>query len=90
MQTPSTHRQQLTPSNAPTPQIGVSNLQQSPVTSTPMPQRPSPRQPLAGLSVNTGGPSGFAGYGMSAGLKVSNPTGTRNGEHARAVMRSRG
>jgi E3 ubiquitin-protein ligase CCNP1IP1 len=90
MKTPLNHRQQLAPGNALTPRIGLANQQQNRFTGTPMPQRPSPRQPLAGLSVNTGGPSGFTGYGMSAGLKVSNPAGPGNGEHGRTVMRPRG
>jgi E3 ubiquitin-protein ligase CCNP1IP1 len=55
-----------------------------------MPQhRVSPRQPLANLNGNSPGP-GFAGYGMSAGLKVSNPAGSGANGFSRPVVRSRG
>lgn len=57
-----------------------------------MPQRRSPagRQPLSNLNGNTVTGSGFAGYGMSAGLKISNPAGTVANGLERPVMRSRG
>jgi E3 ubiquitin-protein ligase CCNP1IP1 len=92
MQTPSTHRQRLMPGNDPTPRPGFANLHSIGVARTPMlsSQRISPRQPLANLSGNNAGPTGFAGYGMSAGLKVSNPTGAAAQGLARPVMRSRG
>ena len=92
MQTPSTHRQRLAPGNDPTSQPGFVNLHSTGIARTPMlpPQRTSPRQPLANLSGNNAGPTGFAGYGMSAGLKVSNPTGAGIHGLARPVMRSRG
>jgi E3 ubiquitin-protein ligase CCNP1IP1 len=92
MQTPSTHRQRLAPGNDPTPRPGFVNLHSTGIARTPMlpPQRTSPRQPLANLSGNNAGPTGFAGYGMSAGLKVSNPTGAGIHGLARPVMRSRG
>jgi E3 ubiquitin-protein ligase CCNP1IP1 len=91
MQTPSTHRQRLAPGNDPTPRPGFVNLHSTGIARTPMlpPQRTSPRQPLANLR-NNAGPTGFAGYGMSAGLKVSNPTGAGIHGLARPVMRSRG
>jgi hypothetical protein len=92
MQTPSTHRQRLAPGNDPTSQPGFVNLHSTGIARTPMlpPQRISPRQPLSNLSGNNSGPTGFAGYGMSAGLKVSNPTGAGTHGLARPVMRSRG
>jgi E3 ubiquitin-protein ligase CCNP1IP1 len=92
MQTPSTHRQRLATGNDPTPRPGFATLHSTGIARTPMlpPQKISPRQPLANLSGNNSGPTGFAGYGMSAGLKVSNPTGAGTHGLARPVMRSRG
>ena len=91
MQTPSTHRQRLAPGNGPSPRMGLANLQSNAVAGTPMQQqRPSPRQPFAALNNNTVSGTGFAGYGMSAGLKVSNPAGTNSNGFARPVVRSRG
>ncbi|KAF8861801.1 cyclin B1 interacting protein-like protein 1 [Acephala macrosclerotiorum] len=72
MQTPSTHRQPLAPENVPTPRVDPSNLRSNSVPGLPAPQQ---RPPLSGLNVNRASPRGFAGYGMSAGLKVSNPNG---------------
>ncbi|CZR63206.1 related to lactose regulatory protein [Phialocephala subalpina] len=77
MQTPSTHRQPLAPGNVPTPRQGPSNLRPNSVPGLPGPQQ---RPPLSGLNVNRASPRGFAGYGMSAGLKVSNPAGAAPGE----------
>lgn len=54
---------------------------------------PMGRQPLLNLSSNSAGGSGFSGYGMSAGMKVSNPAGSMaNGVNGveRPVLRSRG
>lgn len=51
--------------------------------------RVSPRQPLASLNGNSPGP-GFSGYGMSAGMKVSNPAGSGANGFSRPVIRSRG
>jgi E3 ubiquitin-protein ligase CCNP1IP1 len=92
MQTPSTHRQRLATGNDPTPRPGFATLHSTGIARTPMlpPQRISPRQPLTNLSGNNAGPAGFAGYGMSAGLKVSNPTGAGAHGQSRPVMRSRG
>ncbi|TVY33995.1 E3 ubiquitin-protein ligase [Lachnellula subtilissima] len=88
IQTPSTHRQRFAPENQPLPRLGPSNMQFNGPIGTPMPQkRPSPRQPLVNLGANTGGGSGFAGYGMSAGMKVSNPA-SANGA-TRPLVRSR-
>jgi E3 ubiquitin-protein ligase CCNP1IP1 len=50
-------------------------------------KRQSPRTALASISGNGG--SAFAGYGMSAGLKVSNQMGTQN-NIGRPQVRSRG
>ncbi|KAJ5042422.1 uncharacterized protein L3040_004971 [Drepanopeziza brunnea f. sp. 'multigermtubi'] len=77
MQTPSSHRQQMASFPIGRPNNGVSGNSQP---------RLSPRQPLGNLNGNT---SGFTGYGMSAGLKVSNPTGGRAGVMGRPVIGSR-
>lgn len=90
MQTPSTHRQQIhAGTNLSTNSMGFPNPHVNSVSrgSTHLP-RASPRQGLAPISVNSA-PTGFAGYGMSAGLKVSNPPGSvLNG--SRPPNRSRG
>ena len=92
IQTPSTHRQRLGSGNAPAPRIGLVSLQSNGISTTPMLQQrafPSCRQPLFNLNANAATGHGFAGYGMSAGLKVSNPAGSiANVE--RPVIRSRG
>lgn len=89
IQTPSTHRQRLASGNVPVPRIGLANLPGNSVPAAPMPQhRVSPRQPLANPNGNSPGP-GFAGYGMSAGLKVSNPAGSGANGFSRPVVRSR-
>ena len=92
VQTPSTHRQRLAVGNGPTARTGHAIRQPSVINRTPSlpPQRISPRQPLASLSGNHCSPSGFAGYGMSAGLKVSNSTGAAIQGLARASNASRG
>jgi E3 ubiquitin-protein ligase CCNP1IP1 len=91
IQTPSTHRQRLASGNLPPPRIELANLPGNNVLGASVPQqRISPRQPLAGLSGNSPGLSGFAGYGMSAGLKVSNPAGSGGNGFARPAVRSRG
>jgi hypothetical protein len=90
VQTPSTHRQRLASGNCP-PQIGLPNVPGNGVSGAPMPQhRISPRQPLANLNGNSPGPSGFAGYGMSAGMKVSNQAGSGASGFSRPIVRSRG
>jgi len=87
VQTPSTHRQRLAPGNQPTPRLGPAHAQFNGAIGTPMLQkRASPRQPLANLGTNAGN-SGLAGYGMSAGMKVSNLSA--NGA-PRPAVRSRG
>jgi E3 ubiquitin-protein ligase CCNP1IP1 len=69
----------------------MANLPGNSVLGASVPQhRVSPRQPLASLNGNGPGPTGFAGYGMSAGLKVSNPTGSGGNGFARPAVRSRG
>ena len=85
MQTPSTHRQRL-PSRSfvPTTRMGTANMH----ANNPSPLRrgnATNRSPLANLNGNIG----FAGYGMSAGLKVSNTTDTPNDVFPRSVVRSR-
>jgi len=66
-------------------------VQSNHVSNTPRSyRRISPRDPLGGLSGNAGNSSGFAGYGMSAGLKVSNLSGAGTGGFIRPAARSRG
>ncbi|KAH8678619.1 hypothetical protein BGZ60DRAFT_428455 [Tricladium varicosporioides] len=82
--------QQFQTQQQPTPRLGITNFHSNAGTirpstgnfqsnnppATPMPQlRPSPRAPLASLNNGHASAPPFAGYGMSAGLKVSNPTG---------------
>lgn len=88
MQTPSTHRQRLAPGNGYAPRVGgMNNVQPNTMAGTPMPGRTSSgRSPMATINNN----SGFAGYGMSAGLKVSNPAITTANSFPRPVVRSRG
>ncbi|PMD30578.1 hypothetical protein L207DRAFT_473535 [Hyaloscypha variabilis F] len=92
IQTPSTHRQRLASGNIPPPRIGQANLPGNgapgPLGAQKAQHRASPRQPLANINGNSPG-SGFAGYGMSAGLKVSNPAGSGVNAFSRPVVRSR-
>lgn len=95
MHTPSTNRQSIAPTNAPAtgpaPRIGLSSIHPGGVSGVPNLQyRSSPRQPLASLNTNSISPSGFAGYGMSAGLKVSNPAAAAINGLGRPIIRSRG
>ncbi|RKF81579.1 putative cyclin b1 interacting protein 1 [Golovinomyces cichoracearum] len=83
MQTPSTHRTKLPHGNF-HPQIGSTNVINRPTIQQQC-QR-SPRDPLSNLSNNNN--SGFTGYGMSAGLKVSNSTTVPSGS-SRPILRSR-
>lgn len=69
-QTPSTHRQRLS-TQIPRTQSVSQNIGISPNLPRAVPNR----QPLTGLSANSLS-SGFAGHGLSAGLKVSNPAGS--------------
>jgi len=87
-ETPSSHRQRLTTGASPRT---LQNLQNNHIASIPTPQiRTTPsRQPLAGLSANNSLGSGFAGYGLTAGMKVSNPAGAVANGLARPVIRSR-
>ncbi|POS88162.1 hypothetical protein EPUL_000322 [Erysiphe pulchra] len=67
MQTPSTHRTKFTHGKL-QPQVGaISGLEKSFLQKQ---YRISPREPMGNLGSNN---AGFTGYGMSAGLKVSNP-----------------
>ncbi|KFY30820.1 hypothetical protein V493_01630 [Pseudogymnoascus sp. VKM F-4281 (FW-2241)] len=69
-QTPSSQRQRL--NGEPNVGIAVTNMQNSRSLSTPMQPRNSPARGLFGGARSNGpGGNGFAGYGMSAGLKVS-------------------
>jgi len=86
IQTPSTHRQRLASGNiTSTPRVGMINLQANNNTPTHR-VNPTGRSPLANLSGNIG----FAGYGMSAGLKISNPTGMVNNSLPNHVIRPKG
>jgi E3 ubiquitin-protein ligase CCNP1IP1 len=84
----STHHQPLQPTNhQATPRPFAANFQSNSVVGTPMlHKRQSPRTVLGNISGNG---SAFAGYGMSAGLKVSNQMGTQN-NIGRPQVRSRG
>ena len=55
-----------------------------------MPRRSPSDRPVANLNGNSSVGSGFSGYGMSAGLKVSNPTSTAATGFANPITRSRG
>ncbi|KFX95592.1 hypothetical protein V490_03766 [Pseudogymnoascus sp. VKM F-3557] len=69
-QTPSSQRQRL--NGEPNVGMAVSNMQITRSLSTPVQPRHSPARGLfAGVRSNGSGGNGFAGYGMSAGLKVS-------------------
>ncbi|RKF78175.1 putative cyclin b1 interacting protein 1 [Golovinomyces cichoracearum] len=83
MQTPSTHRTKLPHGNF-HPQIGSTNIINKPTIQQQY--QTSPRDPLSNLSNNNN--SGFTGYGMSAGLKVSNSTTVPSGS-SRPILRSR-
>jgi E3 ubiquitin-protein ligase CCNP1IP1 len=83
-----THRQRMVPGNPPIPRVGLANFSPNNLSTTPMLQRASTgRSPLTQLNGNN---SGFAGYGMSAGLKVSNPAGSIVNNFRKPIIRSRG
>jgi E3 ubiquitin-protein ligase CCNP1IP1 len=69
---------------------GLSGLETNSVSGTPMPQRSPGRPPLTNLNGNAAIAPGFSGYGMSAGLKVSNPPGTTTIGSTDVDLRSRG
>jgi hypothetical protein len=87
IQTPSTHRQRLNSNTAPAPRTGLINLQPHGISNTPMPHQTI--SPIGRQTTSVGG-TGFAGYGMSAGMKVSNPAGSVANGLERPVNRSRG
>lgn len=74
--------------------MGLANLQNGRTASAPLSQqRETPaRQPLTSLSPNGAGSYTFAGYGMSAGVKVSHPVAAAqsNSLGGRPTVRSRG
>ncbi|KAF4633541.1 hypothetical protein G7Y89_g4578 [Cudoniella acicularis] len=97
------HRQRQS-QQPPTPRLGManfqsntSNFQQNPTNfqsinpiGTPMQQSgPSPRAPLSSINNNVSNGAQFANYGMSAGLKVSNPTSAAANGAQRPLIRSR-
>lgn len=91
IQTPSTHRQRLPSRNGPALRVGLGSLQSNSVPGTPMTRRsPSDRPPLGSLNGNSSVGPGFSGYGMSAGLKVSNQATTTSNGFANPIIRSRG
>lgn len=91
--TPSSHRQPLTSGNFPPVSIGMNNLQHH-MAGTPLPLSQgrvtvTPRRtPLSSLNANVGQTSGFAGYGMRAGLKVGNQGASVASECSRPIVRS--
>ncbi|KFY11045.1 hypothetical protein V492_04708 [Pseudogymnoascus sp. VKM F-4246] len=69
-QTPSSNRQRL--NGEPNAGVVMANMQNHRSLSTPMQPRVSPARGLfGGMRPTASGGNGFAGYGMSAGLKVS-------------------
>ncbi|KAL3427325.1 hypothetical protein PVAG01_00834 [Phlyctema vagabunda] len=88
-QTPSSHRQRFAASNLseqhmiPPVQTNVNPLgtPYASLKATPA------RSPLKNIGHNA---NGFAGYGMSAGLKSSNPTGNMTADFGKPVARPRG
>lgn len=71
--------------------MGMNNLQNR-MVGTPLPLthgRATPRRtPLSDLNANAGQTSGFAGYGMRAGLKAGNPGALVASEFSRPSVRS--
>jgi E3 ubiquitin-protein ligase CCNP1IP1 len=95
LHTPSTNRQRLAPTNAatsdPAPHIRLPSIHTGGISGVSNSQhRSMSRQPLANLTTNSISPSGFAGYGLSAGLKVSNSAATVANGLGRPIVRSRG
>lgn len=85
-QTPSSQRQRL--NGEPNVGIAVSNMN-SRSLSTPMQPRHSPARGLfGGVRSNGSGGNGFAGYGMSAGLKVSHTPPLLGVDGMRSVSRT--
>ncbi|OBT42583.1 hypothetical protein VE00_07101 [Pseudogymnoascus sp. WSF 3629] len=85
-QTPSSQRQRL--NGEPNVGIAVSNMI-SRSLSTPMQPRHSPARGLfGGVRSNGSGGNGFAGYGMSAGLKVSHTPPLLGVDAMRSVSRT--
>jgi E3 ubiquitin-protein ligase CCNP1IP1 len=74
--------------------MGLASLQNGRTASAPLAQhRGTPaRQPLTSLSPNGASNYAFAGYGMSAGVKVSHPVAAAQSNilGARPTVRSRG
>ncbi|KAH8808911.1 cyclin B1 interacting protein-like protein 1 [Xylogone sp. PMI_703] len=87
IETPSSHRRPLGATTYP----GLEHTQQSnPARAMQSQRRSTPNRPPLGGQINSGSAMpGLAGYGMSAGVKVSNPVGTSVGGFARPTIRSR-
>ncbi|CAG8979840.1 hypothetical protein HYALB_00002612 [Hymenoscyphus albidus] len=86
IQSGTTHRQPLGNNNPQAPSR-TANFQANSVSGTPMVH--SARRPLSNLNPNNAGGSAFAGYGMSAGVKVSNGSGTSGNLGVGPPLRSR-
>ncbi|KAG0652849.1 RING-type E3 ubiquitin transferase CCNB1IP1 [Hyphodiscus hymeniophilus] len=92
VQTPSTHRHRLGSGIAPGARTVLANIQSTGISRTPIPHpniSPSDRQALSSLNPNAATGPGFAGYGLTAGLKVSNPARSPANAVERPVIRSR-
>ncbi|RFU30158.1 hypothetical protein B7463_g6166, partial [Scytalidium lignicola] len=88
LQTPSSHRHPLVASTPHLSHPGF-DIQQSILDGATQTQRRStPNRPLFGTSGSS--IPGLAGYGMSAGVKASNPMVTSAGGFTRPTIRSRG
>ena len=90
IQTPSTHRQRL---GAADPRMGLASSHSTGFLSNIVPYpriSPSGRQALSTLNANVATGPGFTGYGLTAGLKVSNPAGSPANGVERPMIRSRG
>lgn len=92
-QTPSSHRQRLATELGPS--TGIASLHQNGRTaSAPISEKRSASipSPLTSMSPNGNNRYSFAGYGMSAGMKVSQPPMVAQGVSggSRSTFRSRG
>lgn len=94
--TPSSHRQPVPLGPSSSVGLNFSNLEHRQQFSTPQPQNldaTSSRHPLSNISPNlNSNQPGFAGYGLSGGMKISRPAGAQsvNTNLSRPIIRSRG
>lgn len=77
MPTPSNHRTQLGPVAQPVGRLGSGSLRNhaNMMNRSPKGHTPAQRQPFGNLSTNSVNRPGVSGYGMSAGMKVSQQQG---------------